>query len=763
MTLLNDLNQSQQQAVIQTDGPSLVIAGAGSGKTRVLTYKIAYLLEQGAKAYNILALTFTNKAAREMRERIYKLVGESKARQLWMGTFHSICAKILRREAAAIGFTPDYTIYDTTDSKNLLKHIVKDMGLDEKVYKPADILSRISSAKNNLYTPHDYANDNNIIKRDQYNRVPRTADIFYEYNRRLKLCNAMDFDDLLFNSFRLLNDSAQARNKYQQQFQYVLVDEYQDTNFVQYKIVSLLAAPQNNICVVGDDAQSIYAFRGADINNILHFQDLYANSKLFKLERNYRSTQNIVNLANSLIRRNADQIKKDIYSEKEEGAKAVLTQLFDDRAEAKNIVDNIGKLKQQYSSYDSFAILYRTNAQSRVIEDELRKQDIPYRIYGSVSFYQRKEIKDALAYIRLTVNHQDNESLLRIINTPARGIGETTMNKVSQAARDNDVAIFEVVRRPAQFNVGISNATISKLMSFAQMIESMQDKQQTLDAFAYAKEVIQKSTMLANAIADNSQEGIDRQENLQELLGSINEFVEERKRNQEIENATIAEFLQDVSLMTDQDENINDPTPRVSLMTVHAAKGLEFPVVFIAGMEEQLFPSQFAQSRQEIEEERRLFYVAITRAEEQLFISNARQRFKNGAVAISAVSRFVNELDPHYLTKVATNSNSYWNDNWMSNLKKDFDLPYYHKPATAPTPSTSLKQIGTRTVSDTTDRRQVKTNYPIGSTVQHKTFGIGKVLSAYEENGNEKIEILFQQHGKKTLLLKFAVLTLVAP
>ena len=388
MTLLNNLNDSQRQAVMQTDGPSLIIAGAGSGKTRVLTYKIAYLLEQGAKAYNILALTFTNKAAREMRERIYNLVSENKARQLWMGTFHSICAKILRRESNFIGYTPDYTIYDSTDSKNLVKHIIKDMNLDDKVYKPADILSRISSAKNKLYTPHDYANDSNIIKRDQYNCVPLTADIFYEYNRRLQQSNAMDFDDLLFNTFCLLNDNAQVRNKYQLQFQYVLVDEYQDTNFVQYKIVSLLAAPQNNICVVGDDAQSIYAFRGADINNILHFQDIYSDCQLFKLERNYRSTQNIVNLANSLIRRNTDQIKKDIYSEKEEGAKTVLTQLFDDRAEAKNIVDNIKKLKQQYSSYDSFAVLYRTNAQSRVIEDELRKQDIPYRIYGSVSFYQ---------------------------------------------------------------------------------------------------------------------------------------------------------------------------------------------------------------------------------------------------------------------------------------------------------------------------------------------------------------------------------------
>ena len=645
MNFLDALNTVQQQAVTYTEGPSLIVAGAGSGKTRVLTYRIAYLLSQGVPASRIMALTFTNKAAREMKERVARLVDVSDARYLMMGTFHSICTRLIRPHAEVLGYTRDFTIYDTTDSKSLIKAICKERSLDEKIYKPAAVLSRISMAKNSGISPREYGMNQNLLREDREARMYEVTTVYELYQARLKAANAMDFDDLLINMIRLMETSPEVCAQYQQQFQYILVDEYQDTNYIQFLLVKKLAEPQNNICVVGDDAQSIYSFRGADIRNILNFQRLYPQAKLFKLEQNYRSTQTIVNAANSLIHKNVNQIEKTVFSKKEEGQPLSLQPYMDDRTEALGVATKIQKMRHR--GYNSFAVLYRTNAQSRVIEGELRKLNIPYRIYGGTSFYQRKEIKDALGYLRLSVNARDNEALLRIVGFPGRGIGETTMKKVSANAIEHHRCYLDVMRSPDDTGLEVTAATKKKLQTFALLIDGYHDAGETMDAFAFAEMVLRTSGVLTALALDRTQEGIDRAQNVQELLNAIHEFVVQRA-NEGIDFTPVTDFLSEVSLLTDQDENLADTSERVTLMTVHAAKGLEFPVVFIVGMEENLFPSQFAVRPQEIEEERRLLYVAITRAMDQCYLSFARQRFRNGSFSFASPSRFLNDIDKRY-------------------------------------------------------------------------------------------------------------------
>ena len=655
MSYLDELTAAQRAAVEYNDGPQLVIAGAGSGKTRVLTYKIAYLLEHGVHAGNILALTFTNKAAREMKTRIASLVGDQVARYLWMGTFHSICTRILRQEAELIGYTRDFTIYDTTDSKSVIKHIVKDMQLDEKVYKPNVVLSRISLAKNQLLSPTSYSSNRDYTMQDRFARIPEVSRIYSEYNRRLKACNAMDFDDLLFMTNTLFKNHEEVLHKYQDFFRYILVDEYQDTNYSQYLIVKRLAEPDNHICVVGDDAQSIYSFRGANIENILTFQKGYTDAKLFKLERNYRSTQTIVNAANSLIRHNRGQIPKAVYSELALGERLQLSTYMSDRDEGKAVAQQVKLLYRQGYDYESMAVLYRTNAQSRVIEDELRHLGIPYRIYGGMSFYQRKEIKDAIAYFRLAVNPHDNEAFARVINYPLRGIGETTVMKLREASRLSGLSMMEVIANPEAAKLDVSVATMKKLTAFGELIQGFGDRVATMDAYEFATIMMRDTGVMREAKADTTPEGVARLENLEEMLAGIHEFVEQRLRDG-VSFTPMTEFLSEVSLLTDQDENQDDNQARITLLTVHAAKGLEFKVTFIVGLEENLFPSQFCQAPKEIEEERRLLYVAITRSMERCYLTNARQRFRNGQTVFSSPSRFLKDIDTCYVQQTQSMS-----------------------------------------------------------------------------------------------------------
>lgn len=758
MNYLNELNPSQRAAVEYNEGPQLVIAGAGSGKTRVLTYKIAYLLEHGVAAGNILALTFTNKAAREMKARIAQLVGESVARYLWMGTFHSICARILRQEADKIGFTRDYSIYDTADSKSLLKHIVKDMQLDEKVYKPAVLIGRISMAKNLLLTPTQYAANREFTMQDRFERLYEMTRIYTEYNRRLRAANAMDFDDLLFMTNVLFKEHEEALNKYQDLFQYVLVDEYQDTNYAQYLIVKRLAEPQKLICVVGDDAQSIYSFRGANIENILNFQKGYDNAKLFKLERNYRSTQTIVNAANSLIRHNKGQIFKEVYSEKEQGERLRLTTYMSDRDEAQAVAQQIKMLMKNRAQsdlkYDDIAVMYRTNAQSRVLEDELRRLSIPYRIYGGTSFYQRKEIKDVIAYFRIATNPLDNEALLRVINTPARGIGDTTVGRVNETARTLGMSLYEVVATADTVPLDVATATKKKLLEFAQMIQRFAQRAETQDAYSFAEDVLRESGLMRDAKADTTPEGITRLENIQEMLSGIHEFIDNREK-QGIDFTPIADFLAEVSLLTDQDEQQNDEQPRVTLLTVHAAKGLEFRVVFIVGLEENLFPSQFCNSPKDIEEERRLLYVAITRAMEQCYLMNARQRFRNGQVAFSSPSRFIKDIDSQFILQVETTGTRQQPS--LNAAPKGFSTTVRTTPASkAPLPQNLKRTTGALTKSA---KKAIRSEWKQNDRINHRVFGEGTVLAVYRENENDKIDIQFDNVGKKTLLLSYAKLT----
>ena len=649
MDLLNDLNEAQRKAVEYIDGPSLVIAGAGSGKTRVLTYKIAYLLQQGMKPWSIMALTFTNKAAKEMRERINRLVGGDLAAHLYMGTFHSIFSRILRAEADHIGFNNNFTIYDESDSRSLLKAIIKEKGFDDKTYKPAAVHAKISMAKNNLVTPEIYRADKDYYDRDKHANMPGVGEIYEVYVQRCKQANAMDFDDLLMLTFQLFRDHEEIRQKYSDRFDFILVDEYQDTNHVQMKIVMQLCKEKNRVCAVGDDSQSIYSFRGANIDNILRFQSQLKGAKLFKLEQNYRSTQNIVNAANSLIKRNKNQIQKDVFSENAVGEKLLYQPAYSDKEEALIVSKDIKRIKRQDGcEYSDFAILYRTNAQSRSFEEEFRKQGVPYRIYGGMSFYQRKEIKDIIAYFRLVANPDDEEAFKRIINYPARGIGNTTVAKIAACALANQVSFWEVISEPQHYGLAVNKGTLTKLDNFRLLISGFIEKADKLDIYELGDSIIKESGISKDFFEGGKDaENLARQENLEEFLSGMQTFVEERKEEDRADEVYLTDYLQDVALLTDLDSKGDDDAPRVSLMTVHAAKGLEFPTVFIVGLEENIFPSPIAAaSMRELEEERRLLYVAITRAEKHCILTNAKNRFRYGKMEFDNPSRFLHEIDP---------------------------------------------------------------------------------------------------------------------
>ncbi len=652
MDLLNDLNESQRKAVEYIDGPSLVIAGAGSGKTRVLTYKIAYLLQQGVKPWSIMALTFTNKAAREMKERIGKLVGQELAQHLYMGTFHSIFSRILRAEAQHIGFTNNFTIYDESDSRSLIKTIVKEMGLDEQVYKPASVHSRISMAKNNLMSAENYARDKELYQADQRAKMPRLGEIFITYVQRCQQANAMDFDDLLTLTFKLFQEHEDIRKKYADRFDFLLVDEYQDTNHAQMRIVMQLCKEKERVCAVGDDSQSIYSFRGANIDNILSFQSRFKEAKLFKLEQNYRSTQSIVEAANSLIKHNSNQIPKNVYSKNDKGESLIYKPAYSDKEEALIVCREIKRIKRQDDcQYSDFAILYRTNAQSRSFEEEFRKQGIPYRIFGGLSFFQRKEIKDVIAYFRLVANPDDEEAFKRIINYPARGIGNTTVAKIAACAHDNRVSFWQVISSPEHFGLGVNKGTLAKLESFRLMISGFVEKSASMNAFDLGDTIVKESGVSAEIykLGSRDPEDLARQENLEELLGGMQSFVEECREEGREQEAYLTDYLQGVALLTDLDSKGDDDEPRVSLMTVHASKGLEFPTVFVVGLEENIFPSAIVSTLRELEEERRLLYVAITRAEKHCVLTSAKNRFRYGKMEFGNPSRFIKEIDSAFI------------------------------------------------------------------------------------------------------------------
>ena len=652
MDLLNDLNESQRKAVEYIDGPSLVIAGAGSGKTRVLTYKIAYLLQQGVKPWSIMALTFTNKAAREMKERIGKLVGQELAQHLYMGTFHSIFSRILRAEAQHIGFTNNFTIYDETDSRSLIKTIVKELKLDEKAYKPASVHSRISMAKNNLMSAENYARDKDLYQADQRAKMPRVGDIFMTYVQRCQQANAMDFDDLLTLTFKLFQEHEDIRKKYADRFDFLLVDEYQDTNHAQMRIVMQLCKEKERVCAVGDDSQSIYSFRGANIDNILSFQSRFKEARLFKLEQNYRSTQSIVEAANSLIKHNSNQIPKHVYSKNDKGESLIYKPAYSDKEEALIVCREIKRIKcQDDCQYSDFAILYRTNAQSRSFEEEFRKQGIPYRIYGGLSFFQRKEIKDVIAYFRLVANPDDEEAFKRIINYPARGIGNTTLAKIATCALDNHVSFWQVISSPEHYGLGVNKGTLAKLESFRLMISGFVEKSASMNAFDLGDTIVKESGISADIYKSGSRdpEDLARQENLEELLGGMQSFVEECREEGREQEAYLTDYLQGVALLTDLDSKGDDDKPRVSLMTVHASKGLEFPTVFVVGLEENIFPSAIVSTLRELEEERRLLYVAITRAEKHCVLTSAKNRFRYGKMEFGNPSRFIKEIDSAFI------------------------------------------------------------------------------------------------------------------
>lgn len=647
MDLLNDLNDAQRAAVEYIDGPSLVIAGAGSGKTRVLTYKIAYLLSQGMKPWSIMALTFTNKAAREMKERIGKLVGNDLAQHLYMGTFHSIFSRILRAEAEHIGFNNNFTIYDESDSRSLIKAIVKEMGLDDKKYKPAAVHAKISMAKNNLMSAAAYESDAAIFEQNKRAQMPEVGKIFVAYVQRCKQANAMDFDDLLTLTYQLFREHEDIRHKYAARFDYVLVDEYQDTNHVQMSIVMQLCQEKQRVCAVGDDSQSIYSFRGANIDNILNYQRQFQGTRLFKLEQNYRSTQTIVEAANSLIKHNRNQIPKDVFSENAKGEKIQYKPAYSDKEEAAIVAKDVKRIRREDGcQYSDFAILYRTNAQSRSFEEEFRKQGIPYRIYGGLSFYQRKEIKDIIAYFRLVANPDDEEAIKRIINYPARGIGATTVLKIADCAHQNQVSFWEVISAPEQYGLAVNKGTMNKLETFRLLISSFIERAQTTDVYELGDAIIKESGISQDIMSGKDADDLARQENLEEFLSGMSAFVEERREEGRFDELFLQDYLQDVALLTDADSDGDKDEPRVSLMTVHAAKGLEFPTVFVVGLEENIFPSPLsAASLRELEEERRLLYVAITRAEKHCILTNAKNRWRYGKMEFDNPSRFIDEID----------------------------------------------------------------------------------------------------------------------
>ena len=807
--LLAELNESQREAVRFCDGPSLVIAGAGSGKTRVLTYKIAYLLEQGLKPWQILALTFTNKAAREMKERIGRLVGEERARYLQMGTFHSVFARILRAEAPVLGYNASFTIYDQADARSLVKTIIREMGLDDKVYKPAAVADRISMAKNHLLLPQQYA-QSSWATDDASMKRAAVKDVYLRYAERCRQSNAMDFDDLLVQTYVLFQQHEDARQKYVEKFHFVLVDEYQDTNYAQQQIVLQLTKERQRVCVVGDDAQSIYSFRGANIDNILDFQSAYDGARLFKLEQNYRSTQLIVAAANSLIRKNERQIPKDVFSRNEHGEKLTLKPAYSDREEAIIVSQDIKRIKRQDKChYADFAILYRTNSQSRSLEEQLRKDGIPYRIYGGLSFYQRKEIKDVIAYYRLVANPDDEEAFKRIVNYPARGIGQTTIDKVVAAANAYGVSLWQVISEPVLFPLQVSKATQTKLTTFRQMVQQWRDRIETEDAYTLGHDIIMASGTSRDIYSSHNPEDISRQENLEEFLSGVQDFVETRREEGQGEHVYLPDFLQEVALLTDLDSDNGETDDKVSLMTIHSAKGLEFPTVFIVGLEENIFPSPLStNSMRELEEERRLLYVAVTRAEKHCILTCAQNRFRYGRMEFDTPSRFIKDFDPQLISVEGedagqsaspfgasrgygqsargygkptrgygetTSRGSDWMQNprpvatqFRADPKPRLVPPRQEEPPVDPLSDNFKQLLATasggryKPVGRTTG---TPTPPPVpqdagdlheGCTIEHLRFGIGRVLRVEGSGENRKATVEFRNAGTKQLLLKFA-------
>lgn len=774
MDLLEQLNEQQREAVAYNNGPSLVIAGAGSGKTRVLTYKIAHLLQQEYQPSSILALTFTNKAAREMKSRIAQLVGERYARYLWMGTFHSVFSRILRTESEKIGFTSNFTIFDSADSRNLIKSIIKQYQLDDKIYKPARVQAIISNAKNALISPQMYAQNKELLEYDQRAKMPVVKDIYRDYCNRLRAANTMDFDDLLFFTNILFRDHPDVLASYQQRFQFILVDEYQDTNFAQYLVVKQLAEAHHRVCVVGDDAQSIYSFRGANIDNILRFKDIYPEAKIFKLEQNYRSTQNIVNAANSLIKQNKEQIPKNVFSEKSEGEKIEVNSAFSDFEEGVIVSNKIWDLRNRKKDpYSDFVILYRTNAQSRVFEESLRKKNIPYRIYGGLSFYQRKEIKDVIAYFRMVVNPYDEEAFKRIINFPTRGLGNTTLGKIEDAARIHNVSFWEIINAPLDYNLNINAGTAKKLGGFKELIDSFIAQLRNTTAYELASMIVKQSGIANDAYQDQTPEGMSRQENLQELLGGIHEFCETRQE-EGINDIGLMDFLSEVSLLSDQDTDKESEKEKVTMMTIHAAKGLEFKNVFVVGLEEDLFPSAMAKNElRGLEEERRLFYVAITRAEEYCMLSYAKSRFRNGQINACNPSRFLKEIDSSFLSISgnATLSNSAYTSYERDNSNREDTFANYKNNKTGSGTVTKTPTITFNNYRETANSQSkfvnVKNATPKassasvsevkeGNIIKHERFGIGKVITVSGDPDSRKATVEFENSGIKQLLLKFA-------
>ena len=734
-----------------TEGPVMIIAGAGSGKTRTLTYRIAHLVEQGVDPFHILALTFTNKAAGEMKERIIKLVGPE-ARNLWMGTFHSVFARLLRSDGSKLGYTNSFTIYDTDDSKAAIKQIVKQLNLDPKAYKPSYVMGRISMAKSNLIGPKEYQENPEIYQTDIDAKRPAIGTIYQMYDQRLHNSNAMDFDDLLYNMNILLRDFPDVLLKYQQRFQYIMVDEYQDTNFAQYLIVKKLAARNQNICVVGDDAQSIYAFRGANIQNIFNFKRDYPQMQLFKLEQNYRSTKTIVAAANSIIDHNRDQIQKELWSDNADGRCLRLLRCNDEKDEGMRVADSIQDTRLgEDAEYRDFAVLYRQNSLSRSVEDALRKMNIPYRVYQGISFYGRREVKDVLAYMRMAVNPHDDESLVRVINYPARGIGQTTLDKIRVAASDNDVSIWTVLENIADFGLGLNSGTIQRITDFVYLIKRFEAQVPTTDAFTLAKQIVYGSGIIKALREEDDAESAERIENIEELLNGVQEFCEDEEATVPEASGqirTLDEFLQQVLLYTSEDKDKDKDANKVSLMTIHAAKGLEFPYVYVVGMEEQLFPSFLAATRAELEEERRLFYVAVTRAEKQVTLSYAQTRFNNGQHMDGEVSRFVEEIDPKYIEMPRRQQPTMPSSMWNIGRPK----PTITKPTTAPTPK--------RTAAVPNNPAAINAIMP-GMKVQHEKFGIGMVQGIEGSGDSRKATVFFEGVGQKQLMLKFAKLTIV--
>ena len=818
MDLLNDLNEAQRAAVEYIDGPSLVIAGAGSGKTRVLTYKIAYLLSQGMKPWSIMALTFTNKAAREMKERIGKLVGNDLAQHLYMGTFHSIFSRILRAEAEHIGFNNNFTIYDESDSRSLIKAIVKEMGLDDKKYKPAAVHAKISMAKNNLMSAAAYESDAAIFEQNKRAQMPEVGKIFVAYVQRCKQANAMDFDDLLTLTYQLFREHENIRHKYAARFDYVLVDEYQDTNHVQMSIVMQLCQEKLRVCAVGDDSQSIYSFRGANIDNILNYQRQFQGTRLFKLEQNYRSTQTIVEAANSLIKHNRNQIPKDVFSENAKGEKIQYKPAYSDKEEAVIVAKDVKRIRREDGcQYSDFAILYRTNAQSRSFEEEFRKQGIPYRIYGGLSFYQRKEIKDIIAYFRLVANPDDEEAIRRIINYPARGIGATTVLKIADCAHQNQVSFWEVIGAPERYGLAVNKGTMNKLETFRLLISSFIERAQTTDVYELGDAIIKESGISQDIMSGKDADDLARQENLEEFLSGMSAFVEERREEGRFDELFLQDYLQDVALLTDADSDGDKDEPRVSLMTVHAAKGLEFPTVFVVGLEENIFPSPLsAASLRELEEERRLLYVAITRAEKHCILTNAKNRWRYGKMEFDNPSRFIDEIDSKLIDSQEEAGGSLFcsmsdQPEWARAQRprrpwEDAEQPRYSsryqnsKPVASqfvadPKPSLSegnfksvralnaakhfmethsshpaSRGIGSSAASVSSSSSAAVAASSAGSSscglqegmkIEHQRFGRGTVLKIEGTGENTKATVEFVHSGTKQLLLKYAKFTVV--